>query len=94
MHSIKQEIRATEPVSPEIPTNVFVISLHKAFQLENCLRGTTECRFSDDDSASNTVLTLISKLLELPPNSKKKFSHNRMHLFLQILKTSLQLSVN
>ncbi len=28
MHSIKQEIRATEPVSPEIPTNVFVISLH------------------------------------------------------------------
>ncbi len=28
MHSIKQEIRATGPVSPEIPTSVFVISLH------------------------------------------------------------------
>ncbi len=28
MHSIKQEIRATEPVLPEIPTSVFVISLH------------------------------------------------------------------
>ncbi len=28
MHSIKQEIRTTEPVSPEIPTSVFVIALH------------------------------------------------------------------
>ena len=28
MHSIKQEIHTTEPVSPEIPTSVFVISLH------------------------------------------------------------------
>ncbi len=30
VHSIKQEIRATGPVSPEIPTSVFVISLHLA----------------------------------------------------------------
>ncbi len=28
MHSIKQEIRTTGAVSPEIPTSVFVISLH------------------------------------------------------------------
>ncbi len=28
VHSIKQEICATGPVSPEIPTSVFVISLH------------------------------------------------------------------
>ncbi len=32
MYSIKQEIHATEPVSPEIPTSVFVISLHTTLQ--------------------------------------------------------------
>ncbi len=31
MHSIKQEIRTTGAVSPEIPTSVFVISLHGAW---------------------------------------------------------------
>ncbi len=33
MYSIKQEIRATGVVSPEIPTSVFVISLHNTIAL-------------------------------------------------------------
>ncbi len=31
VHSIKQEIHATGPVSPEIPTSVFVITLQRAY---------------------------------------------------------------